>query len=220
MDRKKRRSRVTLGPSVGAQWREKMHPFFFKVADLHKRIALLSKSESPEGRLEAQRLAGEIPLELQQEAEKLHEEMKAAGTLRHSPWLSILGVEGCPPGTVISEGHSMFHWLCWFKYGRTVERLLREYESGSLRAAKQLHGLSLEYDKWRFGKQDPNKLKFKADLDHFELMIGGLNLGIKELTAEELADCFDELSPCGKQHYPENLRKLRARILKVFPPAL
>jgi hypothetical protein len=64
---------------------------------------------------------------------------------------------------------------------------------------------------------DPNKLKFKTDLDHFDLMVFGTDLGLEPLSDEELAECFDELCPCGKEHYGENLRKLRTRIDKQFP---
>jgi len=112
----------------------------------------------------------------------------------------------------------MFHWLCWFRYGKTAEQLVREYDSGSLKAAKQVHKLSTEYDEWRFGELDPNELKFKTDVDHFDLMTSGLDLGLENLTALELSDCFDELCPCSGPHVQENLSKLRARILKAFPP--
>jgi hypothetical protein len=119
---------------------------------------------------------------------------------------------------VISQGDYMFHWLCWYRYGKTAEQLVREYNSGSLKAARQLHKVSMEYDEWRFGKLDPNNLKFKIDIDHFELMTSGLDLGIENLTALELSSCFDELCPCGDSHVQENLVKLRVRILKAFPP--
>jgi hypothetical protein len=46
-------------------------------------------------------------------------------------------------------------------------------------------------------------------------MAAGLDFGLDILTANELADCFDALCTCGaKQHDPENLRKLRTRILQ------
>lgn len=112
----------------------------------------------------------------------------------------------------------MFHWLCFCRFNKTAEQLVREYESGSMKAAKQVHKLSLEYDRWRFGQLDPNKLKFKIDLDHFGLITFGLGLGLEVLSAMELADCFDAVCPCGKPHFPENLSKLRTRIIKAFPP--
>ena len=47
----------------------------------------------------------------------------------------------------------------------------------------------------------------------------GLDLGIEALSAEELADCFDELCACGKRHTPDNLRKLRTRLLQFLSAA-
>jgi len=73
------------------------------------------------------------------------------------------------------------------------------------------------FDKWRFGLLDPNKLKFKTDLDHFDLMISGIDFGLDQLSDEELAVCFDELCPCSRPHFGENLRKLRIRIERQFP---
>ena len=195
-----------------------MHPFFITTAEYQKKVSLLTMSGSSSDREEADRLTREIPAELMQEAERLHDEMKPAGRIRHRVLLAILGAENYPPGTVISQGDYMFHWLCWFRYGKTAEHLVREYDSGSFKAAKQVHKLSLEYDNWRFGKLDPNKLKFKTDVDHFDLMTAGLDLGIERLTPLELASCFDELCPCGGPHFPEHLAKLRARIAKMFPP--
>jgi hypothetical protein len=109
------------------------------------------------------------------------------------------------------------HWLCWYRYGKTAEQLVGEYDSGSLKAARQLHKVSMEYDEWRFGKLDPNELKFKTHVNHFELMTSGLDLGVENLTALELSSCFDELCPCSGPHVQENLSKLRARILNAFP---
>jgi hypothetical protein len=195
-----------------------VHPFFIKAAEYQKKVSLLTRSATAGDREEADRLTMEIPAELMQEAETLHDEMKAAGKLRHRAPLTILGAENYPPGTVISQGDYMFHWLCWYRYGKTAEQLVREYDSRSLKAARQLHKVSMEYDEWRFGKLDPNKLKFKTDVDHFELMTSGLDLGIENLTALELSSCFDELCPCGGPHVQENLSKLRIRILKAFPP--
>ncbi|MBZ5643908.1 MAG: hypothetical protein LAO19_14195 [Acidobacteriia bacterium] len=195
-----------------------MHPFFIKISKYQKRVSLLTRSGTSGDREEADRLSREIPAEIMQEAERLHEEMKAAGKIRHRALLAILGAENYPPGTVISQGDYMFHWLCWFRYGKTAEQLVREYDSGSLKAAKQVHKLSMEYDQWRFGQLDPNNLKFKTDVDHFDLMTSGLDLGLENLTALELSSCFDELCPCSGPHVQENLVKLRARILKAFPP--
>jgi hypothetical protein len=70
----------------------------------------------------------------------------------------------------------------------------------------------------QFDHVDPNRLKSETDIDHFDLMMAGLDLGLAAFAPEELADCFDALCPCGKVHDPENLSELRKRIDRSFPP--
>ena len=168
-------------------------------------------------RIEATRLSLNLPKDLVEEAEKLHDEAEAKGTPRRKSSLSIYGLEGLPPGNEVSNEHYIYHWLCWFMFHITVEQLLTKYMSGDFKAVKQFHKLNLTFDKWRFGLLDPNKLKFKTDLEHFDLMILGIDLGLETLSDEELASCFDELCPCGKEHFGENLRKLKDRVDKEFP---
>ena len=44
----------------------------------------------------------------------------------------------------------------------------------------------------------------------------GLELGFRVLSPAELADCYDEMCNCGKSHDPENMNKLRARVIKIM----
>jgi hypothetical protein len=158
-----------------------------------------------------------LPPDLVQAAEALYDQMEASGKPRRKSPLTIYGLEDIQPGSTVSEEHYIYHWLCWFRYGKTVKELMAEYRNGSFKAAKQFHQLNLEFDKWRFGRVDPNKIRFKTDLDHFDLVVAGLDMGIEDLTPIELAECFDALCPCGKPHFPENLAKLRKRVLDEFP---
>jgi hypothetical protein len=219
MTRKSKRSpKLAVGPSPTGTWRNKLHPLFIKAAELNRRVVMLSRSNVPEERQEAARLNAKNMPNLLREADSLYDLMKPAGQIRHLGLLKAFGIENLPPGTVISHEEYICRFLCWFRFGKTIETLTREYESRERKAVKQMNKLRLELDLWRIGEVNPNKLKFKTDLDHFTLMNGGLDLGIENLTQSELADCFDELCPCAKQHFPENLGKLRARILKEFPP--
>ena len=217
---KPREPRLVKGPVRRENWRDKVHPFFVEVAEYQKKVTQLTFSGSKADRAEADRLSKEIPEDLMRRAEQLHDEMKAAGKPRRKASLVIYGAEGLPPGSEIPLEQYMLCWLCWFKYNKTLTQLLRERDSGNLKAIKQFNRLILEFDKWQYGYTDPNKLKFKTNLDHFDLMIAGLDLGIEMLSPEELADCFDELCPCGKEHDPELLAKLRKRIDAFFPSNL
>jgi len=164
-------------------------------------------------------MSQELPTDLAMRVEQLHDEMRAAGKLRRQSTLAIYGAGGLPSGSQISQARYMLSWLCWFKYNKTLAQLLRERGTGNLKAIKQYHRLMFEFDKWQYGHTDPNKLKFKTNIDHFDLMVFGLDLGLSTLTPDELADCFDALCPCGKEHDPENLTKLRKRVDKAFPIA-
>jgi hypothetical protein len=194
-----------------------VHPYFIEAAEYQKKVTLLTRSAAEEDRAEATRMSVSLPPDLEIKAGKLYDEMKASGKPRRESSIAIYGLEGLPPGTEISQSQYMLCWLCWFKYNKTYSQLLKEREAGNLKAIKQFHNINLEFDKWQFGHLDPNKLKFKTDIDHFDLMMAGLDLGLATCTAEQLADCFDDLCPCGKEHDPENLKKLRERIDHSFP---
>ena len=42
-----------------------------------------------------------------------------------------------------------------------------------------------------------------------------LNFGLDDLTSDELADCLDEICPCGQKHSPEYLKKVRTQIKRA-----
>jgi hypothetical protein len=44
----------------------------------------------------------------------------------------------------------------------------------------------------------------------------GLEFGFRVLSPAELADCYDEMCNCGKSHDPENINKLRTRVIKIM----
>ncbi|MGA7636760.1 MAG: hypothetical protein WCB00_07520 [Candidatus Acidiferrales bacterium] len=202
---------------MATTWRDKVHPFFIKSAEFSKTVLLLTRHESEESKEEIERLNREVLTEILKEAELVHYELKAAAKPMYAGSLSIYGADNLPPGSEIPRESVLFCWLCFCRFNKTLAQLLGDYQLGSMKAARQVHKLSLEYDSWRFGQIDPNKLKFKIDWDHFELITAGLGLGVEQLTPIELADCFDALCPCGKPHFPENLNKLRTRVLKAFP---
>jgi len=114
-----------------------------------------------------------------------------------------------------SDEQFMLSWLSWYKYGKTWRQLQYERNAGKWWASQRILAVLKDFEKWKFNKLDPNDMRFKIDRPHFILMAFGLDFGLDKLTLNELADCFDALCICGiEQHDPENLRKLKARILK------
>jgi membrane carboxypeptidase/penicillin-binding protein len=69
---------------------------------------------------------------------------------------------------------------------------------------------------WRYGTLDINKILFKLDSHQYQIMQAGLELGIRDLSPTEMADCYDEMCNCGKFHDPENINKLRTRVIKIM----
>jgi hypothetical protein len=44
----------------------------------------------------------------------------------------------------------------------------------------------------------------------------GLELGFRDLSPMKLADCYDDVCNCGKTQDPENMKKLRIRVIKIM----
>jgi hypothetical protein len=77
-------------------------------------------------------------------------------------------------------------------------------------------GVKRDFQAWRYGKLNINNMRFKFDSQHIQIMQSGLELGLRDLSPVELADCYDELCNCGKAHEPENMKRLRARVIKIM----
>jgi hypothetical protein len=77
-------------------------------------------------------------------------------------------------------------------------------------------GKLLVPDRIRYGKLDVNKMHFKFDSHHILIMQTGLELGFRDLSSNQLADCYDEVCNCGETHDPENMKKLRSRVIKIM----
>jgi hypothetical protein len=88
--------------------------------------------------------------------------------------------------------------------------------AGDEKSSRQLLSVEKDYQNWRYGKLDLNKMRSKFDSHHILIMQAGLELGLRALSSEGLADCYDALCKCGKSHTPDNLKKLRARVIRMM----
>ena len=223
--KKKRSPRTKVFQST--DWRSKVHPFLVRMLEHNKQVADLLASSNEADRAEGQRLFDNPPAELMAEAERMHDAIPESDRPRHDAHLSIYGAVDSKTGTVISEDQFTLCWLAWSKYGKTIIELVEGDKAGHEKSSKQLSSVTKDYNDWRYGKLDPNKLRSKFDYHHLTVMRCGLDLGIETLTEEELANCFDETCTCGKEHDGEKLRKLRTctiemikRLQKVSSPPL
>ena len=212
-----RRPRISQGPKPKGKWREKVHPFFSDMMHEYKQMERLGKSSSEEDRLKAQQWARGSHEEWRRRAREVGEEFRRTGKVQRNIAAKILDLDLVEDSEVKepADDQFMLSWLSWFKYGKTWRQLQHERNGGSWKASQQVLAVIRDFEKWKFGKIDPNGLQFKIDRTHFTLMAFGLDFGLDDLTPDELADCFDWLCSCEKQeHDPENLRKLRDRIFQ------
>jgi hypothetical protein len=134
-----------------------------------------------------------------------------------TPWQQVMVTGYLPP----SPQEKLEQALDWFflKRNRTPRWLAQEKEKeGDLKAHKQLVRANDEF--WSLTNGHGPVAPFKVDQAHSDLLELGLHLGLKVLSSEELADCFDEICACGRSHDADALKKQRSRVLKDLEMAL
>jgi hypothetical protein len=134
-----------------------------------------------------------------------------------TPWQQVTVTGYLPP----SPQEKLEQVLDWFflKRNRTPRWLAQEKEKeGDLKAHKRLVRANDEF--WRLTNGHGPVAPFKVDQAHSDLLELGLHLGLRGLSAEELADCFDEVCACGRSHDADALKKQRSRVLKDIEMAL
>jgi hypothetical protein len=214
--KKRRKPRIKLPECTRTNWREKVHPFFVRMLEYNNRVAKLRSSPNESDQKEAQRLTQDPPPELIDEADRMHDAIPPSERAQHDAYLSIFGAKDAPDGGVMSRGQFTLGWLAFNKFGKSIVELVAGDAAGDEKSSKQLLAVQKAYQDWRYGKLDVNKMRFKLDSHHILIMQVGLELGLRNLSPPELADCYDELCNCGKPHDPENIKKLRNRVIKIM----
>ena len=118
------------------------------------------------------------------------------------------------------EASPSFRLLVFLKHGITFRDLIHQIDILKDQAAhKKLMVVHRYYGRLLF-KHGFRELKLRFELD-FQILTQGLDFGLKELTPEELAECLDEICPCGRhKHSSEYLKKLRTRMKKACDLAI
>jgi hypothetical protein len=146
----------------------------------------------------------------------MHDAISPAERPQHDAYLSIYGITDAPEGGTMSEGQFTMGWLAFNKFGKSIVELVQGDAAGDEKSSRQLLSVQKAYQDWRYGKLDVNKMPFKFDSHHIQIMQAGLELGFRVLSPAELADCYEEMCTCGKSHDPENINKLRTRVIKIM----
>ncbi|MGC1600013.1 MAG: hypothetical protein WA757_07160 [Candidatus Acidiferrales bacterium] len=214
--KKRRKPRIKIPESTQSDWRKKVHPFFIRMLEYNNRVTALSSSPNEADRKKAQRLTKNPPRKLVEEAHRMHDAIPPAERPQHDAYLSIFGVADAPEGGTMSEGQFTLGWLAFNKFGKSIVELAAGDAAGDVKSSRQLLSVQRDYQNWRYGKLDVNKMHFKFDSHHILIMQTGLELGFRALTPMQLADCYDEVCNCGETHDPENMKKLRTRVIKIM----
>jgi hypothetical protein len=214
--KKRRQPRINIPESTRSNWRNKVHPFFIRMLEYNNQVAKLSSSPNEADQKEALRLTREPPPELAEEADRMHDAIPDAERPQHDAYLSIFGLVDAPEGGALSEGQVALGWLAFNKFGKSIVELIQGDKAGDEKASRQLLSVQKDYQAWRYGKLDINKMRFKFDSHHILIMQGGLEFGLRNLSRAELADCYDEMCNCGEFHDSENIGKLRTRVIKIM----
>jgi hypothetical protein len=91
------------------------------------------------------------------------------------------------------------------------QNIANDHFTGSRKASDQYLRLIANNQLIRYGDGLP---PIKGNLDHRIIMKNGLDLGLKNLSASNLALFYDRFCPCFEVHDSDDLRKLRKRILE------
>jgi hypothetical protein len=213
------------------KWREKLHPAFFELAqiwrDITKRVEAveeacrnvlreLGPTPAHDSIAEAIYHRGQAINMLGQEFDaKLVEINACYPSLPSSPfaypWLKV--ARAAPLGAE-REAIGFMEWLHSERHGEPLENTLNDVNAGSLSALHKLQ--RTQEDLFRMEHEQGPLKEFQGNLCHRDLLELGFCFGMERLTSEELADCFEEYCPCGKDHDADALKKQRARLIREF----
>jgi hypothetical protein len=210
----KRRSAVRLGKYEESDWRAKVDPFFLRLVAHWNGILQLQYSTSSEDRHTAEELKQNFPPELAEEFQRQFKKRKEENHPFIEPMLTLVGLSGLPSDTVLPREALKFYLICVLRTGVTYPVLNAKAEGGDVVSRKKLLRVKELYYDVISGKKAFDRLRFKWDMHHVDLLTNGLSYGVATLNANELSDCFDNICLCGKVHLPDNLKKLRQRILR------
>ena len=117
-----------------------------------------------------------------------------------------------------SQITKMVHWQL---HRESLAEAKRKYEVGDRKAFNRLRRtqeVMWDYRTTRLPLRDTHPLK--GNLHHRELWEFKVSLDLhKQLSSEEWADFFEVFCPCGRDHAPEGLRRIRARVLRSLERA-
>jgi hypothetical protein len=110
----------------------------------------------------------------------------------------------------ICVSHAYLEWLHECRHGRSLDQDTEAERGGDKEALYRLQRTEADYFSIRNGKaSQPTRRK----VDHLAILKIGSYFGLGNLTAEELAECLDQVCPCRQRfHSADALKRLRRQI--------
>lgn len=221
MDFKKRKTGKARPGFVRGSWRSKVNPIFVAWWSSHKKNLALGKvrdrTEFDRKFLEWKKEAGPVSRAFNEAQRQIKEPFGgpllaeiAKGMETEGPSIIPL-MHDAQEAIVSAESSPFFRRLVFLKYGITFRQLIWKIDVEKGRAAHRKL-MAVHRDYWRFKTEVRPDLKLKFNWEQFSIITQGLDFGLGELTAEELADCLNEICPCGLKHSPEYFKKVRTAI--------
>lgn len=113
------------------------------------------------------------------------------------------------------ESSSFFRTLVFLLLGTTFRELITELDRDPRVYPKLLKVHTAHY-RFLTGGGSFRDLKLKFQIDHFSIMVQGLDFGLERLNQWQLANCFDEICSCGRhRHSVEGLKTFRTNVKKA-----
>lgn len=138
---------------------------------------------------------------------------------------SLLACDFIHPSVALTGPYSGSDWrrallerLHWQRYHEVFWQAVQKSEAGDMKAFSRVMKTTWDFQRRRF---NPNwEPVFYSDPDHATLCEIGRGLGLETLTADERAECFDRLCPCGKEHDADALKKQYQRMKRDLEKAM
>jgi hypothetical protein len=113
------------------------------------------------------------------------------------------------------EANSIFRTLVFLEHGITFRDLATRAETDQ-EAPDVLLRVHRDWYRLRWEGRSFEAMRLKFALDHFQIILDGIDYGLNKLNETELAKCLDDICPCGRwKHSAEYLKKLKLEIVKA-----
>jgi hypothetical protein len=204
-------------------WRDKLHPAFFELAELNRQFEVKWKRIEQECKQGLEALGPKAPAELRDKVvlrlkekgdeldaelgEKLQEIDRRYGQLSYNP----LAYSYLDPQPGQPDSDYFVPYLHWMRHRESLQTTVANDAKGDIKAFRKLArtGEDLRRIAHKKGRIKP----FQGDVVHRQLLELVICYETARLTAEQLAECVDSYCACGETfHNSDALKRQRARL--------